>query len=38
MASQARVAINLSEQKAYLVEPIFSGKRGWSTPRRNFRL
>jgi lipoprotein-anchoring transpeptidase ErfK/SrfK len=46
MASQIRVVINLSEQKAYLIEqdkvilvsPISSGKPGWSTPRGNFSV
>jgi hypothetical protein len=46
MASEARVIINLSEQRAYLVEqgevtlvsPIASGKPGWPTPTGNFRI
>jgi hypothetical protein len=46
MASQTRVVINLSEQKAYLIKqgkvilvsPISSGRRGWSTPTGHFRV
>jgi lipoprotein-anchoring transpeptidase ErfK/SrfK len=46
MASEARVIISLSEQRAYLVEqggvtlvsPIASGKPGWPTPTGNFRI
>jgi lipoprotein-anchoring transpeptidase ErfK/SrfK len=46
MASKTRVIINLSEQRAYLVEqgqvtlisPIVSGKPGWSTPTGNFSI
>jgi lipoprotein-anchoring transpeptidase ErfK/SrfK len=45
-ASQTKVIINLSEQRAYLVEqgrvtlvsPIASGKPGWSTPTGNFSI
>jgi lipoprotein-anchoring transpeptidase ErfK/SrfK len=45
-ASEARVIINLSEQRVYLVEqgevtlvsPIASGKPGWPTPTGNFRI
>jgi lipoprotein-anchoring transpeptidase ErfK/SrfK len=44
MAGQTRVIINLSEQRAYLIEqskvtlisPIASGKPGWQTPAGNF--
>jgi lipoprotein-anchoring transpeptidase ErfK/SrfK len=44
LASQSWVIINLSEQRAYLVErgrvtlisPIASGKPGWSTPTGSF--
>jgi hypothetical protein len=43
-AGQTRVIINLSEQRAYLIEqskvtlisPIASGKPGWQTPTGNF--
>lgn len=46
MASETRVIINLSEQRAYLVEqgkmtlisPIASGKPGWSTPAGQFSV
>jgi len=46
MASGTRVIINLSDQKASLVEqgritlvsPIASGKPGWSTPTGNFSI
>jgi hypothetical protein len=46
MASQTRVIINLSDQRASLVQqgritlvsPIASGKPGWSTPRGNFSI
>jgi lipoprotein-anchoring transpeptidase ErfK/SrfK len=46
LASQSRVIINLSEQRAYLVEqgrvtliyPIASGKPGWSTPTGSFSI
>ena len=46
MASATWVIINLSEQRAYLVErgkvtlisPIASGKPGWSTPTGNFSI
>ena len=46
MASEARVVINLSEQRAYLLEqgkvalvsPIASGKPGWPTPTGDFRI
>jgi lipoprotein-anchoring transpeptidase ErfK/SrfK len=46
IASQTRVVINLSEQKAYLIKqdkvifvsPISSGRRGWSTPTGHFRI
>ena len=46
MASQTRMVINLSEQKAYLIKqekvilvsPISSGRRGWSTPVGHFRI
>ena len=46
MASQTRVVINLSEQKAYLIKqdkvilvsPISSGRRGWSTATGHFRI
>ena len=46
MRSGTRVIINLSEQRAYLVErgkvsliaPIASGKPGWSTPTGNFAI
>ena len=45
-ASQTKVIINLSEQRAYLVEqgrvtlvsPIASGKPGWPTPTGNFAI
>ena len=45
-AAQTKVIINLSEQRAYLVEqgrvtlvsPIASGKPGWSTPTGNFSI
>ena len=45
-ASDTRVVINLSEQKAYLIEgakvvlesPISSGKSGWSTPAGKFQI
>jgi lipoprotein-anchoring transpeptidase ErfK/SrfK len=45
-ASEIRVIIDLSEQRAYLVEkgnvtwvsPIASGKPGWPTPTGNFRV
>ena len=46
LASQSWVIINLSEQRAYLVErgrvtlisPIASGKSGWSTPTDSFSI
>jgi len=46
MASETRVVINLSEQRAYLIEqgrvalvsPIASGKPGWPTPTGDFRI
>jgi lipoprotein-anchoring transpeptidase ErfK/SrfK len=46
MASQTIVVINLSEQKAYLIEqdkvilvsPISTGRHGWATPRGNFSV
>jgi hypothetical protein len=46
MAAESRVIINLSEQRAYLVEhskvtlisPIASGKPGWQTPTGNFTI
>jgi len=46
MASDMRVVINLSEQKAYLLReskviltsPISSGRAGWSTPRGSFHI
>jgi lipoprotein-anchoring transpeptidase ErfK/SrfK len=46
MASQTRVIINLSDQRASLVQqgritlvsPIASGKPGWSTPTGNFSI
>ena len=46
MRSGTRVIINLSEQRAYLIEsgtvslisPIASGKSGWSTPTGNFSI
>src|SRR5260221_809632 len=46
MASETRVIINLSDQRASLVEqgkrtrvhPIDSGKPGWQTPTGNFRI
>jgi lipoprotein-anchoring transpeptidase ErfK/SrfK len=46
MRSGTRVIINLSEQRAYLVErgkvsliaPIASGKPGWATPTGNFAI
>jgi lipoprotein-anchoring transpeptidase ErfK/SrfK len=46
MAAETRVIINLSEQRAYLIEqgevtlisPIASGKPGWSTPTGNFSI
>ena len=46
MGSGTRVMINLSEQRAYLIEggkvslisPIASGKPGWSTPTGNFSI
>jgi lipoprotein-anchoring transpeptidase ErfK/SrfK len=46
LASQSWVIINLSEQRAYLVErgrvtlisPIASGKPGWSTPTGSFSI
>jgi lipoprotein-anchoring transpeptidase ErfK/SrfK len=46
MASETRVVISLSEQRAYLIEqgrivlvsPIASGKPGWPTPRGDFRI
>jgi hypothetical protein len=46
LASETRVIINLSDQKACLVQrgritlvsPIASGKPGWSTPTGNFRI
>lgn len=45
-ASETKVVINLSEQRAYLVEqgrvvlvsPIASGKYGWPTPTGDFRI
>jgi hypothetical protein len=46
LASETRVVINLSEQKAVLIQqgiitlisPIASGKNGWATPTGNFRI
>ena len=46
MASEICLVINLSEQRAYLIEqgkpslvsPIASGKPGWSTPTGNFNI
>jgi L,D-transpeptidase catalytic domain len=46
VASETRVIINLSDQRASLVQqgritlvsPIASGKPGWSTPTGNFRI
>jgi lipoprotein-anchoring transpeptidase ErfK/SrfK len=46
LASETSVIINLSEQRAYLLEqgkvilisPIASGKPGWSTPTGKFRI
>jgi lipoprotein-anchoring transpeptidase ErfK/SrfK len=46
LGQETRVVINLSEQRAYLVErgevtliaPIASGKAGWSTPRGRFTV
>lgn len=46
LASETKVIINLSDQRACLVEqgritlvsPIASGKPGWSTPTGNFRI
>jgi lipoprotein-anchoring transpeptidase ErfK/SrfK len=46
LASETRVIINLSDQRACLVQqgritlvsPIASGKPGWSTPTGNFRI
>jgi lipoprotein-anchoring transpeptidase ErfK/SrfK len=46
MASETKVIINLSDQRASLIEqgritlvsPIASGKPGWSTPTVNFRI
>src|SRR5215831_9885282 len=46
MASETRVVINLSEQRAYLIEqgrvalvsPIASGKPGWPTPTGDFQI
>jgi L,D-transpeptidase catalytic domain len=44
MAAETRVIINLSEQRAYLIEhstlisPIASGKPGWQTPTGNFTI
>ena len=46
MASETRVIINLSDQRASLVQqgritlvsPIASGKSGWSTPTGNFSI
>lgn len=46
MASETKVVINLSEQRAYLLEqgrvalvsPIASGKPGWATPTGNFHI
>jgi lipoprotein-anchoring transpeptidase ErfK/SrfK len=46
MRSETRVIINLSEQRAHLIEggtvslisPIASGKPGWSTPTGNFSI
>src|SRR6201993_5559221 len=46
LASEIRVIINLSDQRACLVQqgritlvsPIASGKPGWSTPTGNFRI
>lgn len=46
LRSRTRVIINLSEQRAYLVErgkviliaPIASGKPGWATPTGNFAI
>jgi lipoprotein-anchoring transpeptidase ErfK/SrfK len=45
-ASETKVIVNLSEQRAYLIEqgevtlvsPIASGKPGWATPTGNFRI
>jgi hypothetical protein len=45
-ASDTKVIINLSEQRAYLIEqgrvtllsPVASGKPGWLTPTGNFRI
>jgi hypothetical protein len=45
-ASDTKVMINLSEQRAYLIEqgrvtlvsPVASGKPGWLTPTGNFRI
>ena len=44
--SETKVIINLSEQRAYLIEhgevtlvsPVASGKPGWATPTGNFRI
>jgi lipoprotein-anchoring transpeptidase ErfK/SrfK len=46
VASETKVIVNLSEQRAYLIEqgevtlvsPIASGKPGWATPTGNFRI
>ena len=46
VASDTKVIINLSEQRAYLIEqgrvtlvsPVASGKPGWLTPTGNFRI
>jgi lipoprotein-anchoring transpeptidase ErfK/SrfK len=46
LASETRVIINLSEQRAVLIQqgritlvsPIASGKPGWSTPTGNYRI
>ena len=46
IATETRVMINLSEQRAYLIEkgkvtlisPIASGKPGWQTPTGNFTI
>lgn len=46
MASETRVIINLSDQRAFLVQhgritlvsPIATGKPGWSTPTGNFNI
>lgn len=46
VATEICVVINLSEQRAYLIEqgrpslisPIASGKRGWSTPTGSFKI